>query len=371
MERIDSVGAGDAVVAALAALLAVEASAVESGRLANLAAMVTVKKLRMTGTASAEEILTAALEPNYVFLPELAESPRVAQYLTGTEIEIVGDLPTGLDIQHCIFDHDGTLSTLREGWEQITGTDDDASHPREVPRLCGSGHLQPHRRIGASVHRPHYRHPTLAQMKGLADLVRQCGFVPDSEVLDEHGYKHIYNVALLAAVNKRVEKLHSGELQSTDFQVKNAALLLEELHRCGIKLYLASGTDEADVIAEAQAMGYAHFFEGRIFGAVGDLNVESKKVVLERIIREHNLAGHHFATFGDGPVEIRETQRRGGLCVGIASDELRRFGLNVSKRKRLIRAGADIILPDYSQLNALLDALQLKTKHTAARSGIS
>lgn len=362
MERTDSVGAGDAVVAALAASLAVHAPPVEAGTLANLAAMVTVKKLRMTGTATAGEILAAAREPNYVFRPELAESPRVAKYLPDTEIEVIGDLPTGLDIQHCIFDHDGTLSTLREGWEKIMepmmmrailgGFHDTVDHAtftriREVVRQFID------RTTGIQ---------TLAQMKGLADLVRQCGFVPESEVLDEHGYKHIFNVALLAAVNKRAEKLRSGELHSTDFQIKNAALLLEELHRRGVKLYLASGTDQADVIAEAEAMGYAHYFEGRIFGSVGDLNVESKKLVLERIIAEHNLSGHHFATFGDGPVEMRETHRRGGLCVGVASDELRRFGLNVSKRKRLIRAGADLIIPDYSQLKPLLSVLHLTGK---------
>ena len=33
-----------------------------------------------------------------------------------------------------------------------------------------------------------------------------------------------------------------------------------------------------------------------------------------------------FAVFGDGPVEIQEDRKRGGLAVGVASDELRRFG---------------------------------------------
>ena len=55
-------------------------------------------------------------------------------------------------------------------------------------------------------------------------------------------------------------------------------------------------------------------------------------MVLERIVRENNLAGHQFATFGDGPVEMRETQKVGGLCVGVASDELRRFGWNMAAR---------------------------------------
>ena len=106
-------------------------------------------------------------------------------------------------------------------------------------------------------------------------------------------------------------------------------------------------------------MGYAHLFEGRIYGAVGDVKVEAKKVVLERIIRENNLQGYEFATFVDGPVEMRETQRRGGMCVGVASDEVRRFGWNLAKRKRLIRAGVKVLVPDFSQLPALLKILQL------------
>jgi phosphoglycolate phosphatase-like HAD superfamily hydrolase len=166
-------------------------------------------------------------------------------------------------------------------------------------------------------------------------------------------------------IDTRVKKLAAGELASEDFQIKNAGRLLQSLHDRGVKLYLASGTDEADVRAEAEAMGYAHLFEGRIFGAVGDVKVEAKKIVLERIIRENNLSGHEFATFGDGPVEMRETQKRGGLCIGVASDEVRRFGWNMAKRKRLIRAGAQILVPDFSQLPALLTILQLSRIYVA------
>ena len=160
-------------------------------------------------------------------------------------------------------------------------------------------------------------------------------------------------------VQARIDRLTSGELSPGDFQVKNASLLLHELYKRGVKLYLASGTDEVDVIAEARALGYAELFEGRIFGAVGNINVEAKKLVLERIIRNFNLAGHQFATFGDGPVEIRETRKRRGLCIGVASDELRRFGWNFSKRSRLIRAGATLVVPDFSQLTELLRVINL------------
>jgi phosphoglycolate phosphatase-like HAD superfamily hydrolase len=199
---------------------------------------------------------------------------------------------------------------------------------------------------------------TLVQMQGLVELVRRFKCVAEADILDMHGYKLLYNEQLLAMVRRRLEKLHRGELNASDFQIKNARPMLEMLHARGVKLYLASGTDQADVAAEAEGMGYAPLFERRIFGAVGDIKVEAKKLVVERIMREHNLSGPQFATFGDGPVEIRETRKRGGITVGVASDELRRFGLNAAKRTRLIRAGADIIIPDFSQLDRIARLLQ-------------
>lgn len=195
---------------------------------------------------------------------------------------------------------------------------------------------------------------TLVQMQGLVKLVREFRLVPEAEILDEFGYKEIYNTALMDLVNRRVHKLERNELDVADFTIKKAPQFLQRLCDAGIQLYLASGTDEKDVIVEAKALGYARLFEGRIYGAVGDATKEAKRIVLDRILNDigtPNVA--QVVTFGDGPVEIRETRKRGGLTVGIASSEERRYGLNASKRGRLIRAGADVIVPDYSQMDAL------------------
>ena len=55
-------------------------------------------------------------------------------------------------------------------------------------------------------------------------------------------------------------------------------------------------------------------------------------MVLDRILDSiGDSEAASIATFGDGPVEIRETHKRGGITVGIASNELRRYGLNQSK----------------------------------------
>ena len=54
---IDTVGAGDTFLAALATALAAHATPWEAGYLATLAAAVTVRKLRTTGAASPDEIV--------------------------------------------------------------------------------------------------------------------------------------------------------------------------------------------------------------------------------------------------------------------------------------------------------------------------
>ena len=203
---------------------------------------------------------------------------------------------------------------------------------------------------------------TLIQMQGLVALVKEFGFVPEEEVLDEFGYKEIYNNELLDMVKKRETKLSRGELTIEDLTLKNGALLLETLYNAGVSLYLASGTDHADVVNEARILGYDHLFEGKIYGAVGDVTKEAKKIVLDTILKEiGNSKNGQLALFGDGPVEIREARKRGGVTIGIASDEVKRHGLNEKKRTRLIKAGADVIVPDFSQLSQLLHLLNVRS----------
>ena len=106
-------------------------------------------------------------------------------------------------------------------------------------------------------------------------------------------------------------------------------------------------------------MGYAHLFNGGIHGAVGDLKVEAKRVVVERIIQIGGIGGTELLVVGDGPVELREGGRHNALRLGVASNEHCRYGLDLTKRSRLIRAGADLIIPDFSQKDRLLPFLGL------------
>jgi len=205
---------------------------------------------------------------------------------------------------------------------------------------------------------------TITQMHGLVELVKEFGFVPADTIKSPLAYKGIYNEELIALVNRRFAKLDRGELDISDFTLKGAVPFLQSLRAAGVRLYLASGTDDEDVKKEAAHLGYADLFDGGIYGSIGQVTVDAKRIVLERILSEIGGAFEQVVAFGDGPVEIRETTRRGGYAVGIASDEVRRFGMNPEKRSRLIRAGADAIIPDFSQGERLWSFLSLRGKAT-------
>jgi rfaE bifunctional protein kinase chain/domain len=353
--RIDTVGAGDSAMAGIAAALAAGCGCPQAAEFGNFVAGVTIQKLFITGTASPREVLALGAEPDYVFHPELAADSRGARYHADTEIEVIGALPGGARITHAIFDNDGTISTLREGWEAIM-------EPVMISSILGEGWKTAEEKLFLRVQERVREYidkttgvQTLVQMQGLVEMVREFGVVPASAVKDADGYKALYNRELLALVGRRLSKLERGELSVEDYTLKGALPMLKALHAAGVKLHLASGTDEEDLVAEAKALGHFDLFEGRVHGAVGDVSIEAKKVVLERILAEISAqeAGS-LVTFGDGPVEIRETKRRGGCAVGVASDEIRRFGANPRKRARVIRAGADLVVPDFSQWKRLL-----------------
>jgi hypothetical protein len=119
-------------------------------------------------------------------------------------------------------------------------------------------------------------------------------------------------------------------------------------------MYLASGTDRADVLRETEALDLTKFFGENIYGALDRYWEFSKAMLIEEIIQNHDLRGPEFLGIGDGYVEIENTKEVAGIAVGVASDEVRREGVNEWKRSRLIRAGADLIVPDFRQHEGLM-----------------
>jgi bifunctional ADP-heptose synthase (sugar kinase/adenylyltransferase)/phosphoglycolate phosphatase-like HAD superfamily hydrolase len=361
IHRIDTVGAGDAFLAAMTVGLGAGLPLDQVLELGNCAAGVSVQKLFQTGHPTLEETLAISEEPDYRHNPELADNPRRARYIEGTEIEViagVGSQTPGI----AVFDHDGTISTLRLGWETVM---------EEVMLRCIFGdshaevsrnrHMQAQEEVRDFIDRTTGMQ-TLAQMEGLEKMVRSFGAVPEGKILDPAGYKRLYNAQLMEMVEKKTLRLKKGKFSVDDCTIKGATAFLQRLHRAGVTLYLASGTDEEDVRREAALLGYESLF-ARIYGSLGSVAGDPKRVVLKKImagIGELPPQQRRCVVFGDGPVEMREARKNGAAAIGVASNEERRFGINPRKRSRLILAGADLLIPDFSWADELVSYLGWK-----------
>ncbi len=270
-------------------------------------------------------------------------------FLTDTNIELRNPNIERGKIRHAVFDFDGTLSLIREGWQQVmipmcveflreTQTDETDAQLHEVvddfvTRLTGK--------------------QTIYQMIQLAEEIAKRGGTP-KEPLE---YKYIYLERLWERIKHRVEGLKSGAMKPEQFMMPGGYELLEALKERGCTMYLASGTDHPYVVDESSAIRVSDYFGDRIYGARDDYKNFSKKMIIQKILKDHHLSGVELLTFGDGFVEIEDTKAVGGIAVGVASDEVGLQNVDEWKRNRLIQAGADLIIPHYRDWKPLIQYL--------------
>jgi phosphoglycolate phosphatase-like HAD superfamily hydrolase len=262
------------------------------------------------------------------------------------EIEVLRpDLPRGR-FRSALFDFDGTLSLIREGWPQVM-------IPMMVGELRQTGTRETDAELTAAVEEFVMRlngKQTIYQMIQLAEEVRRRGGQPREPL----AYKHRYHDLLMERIQGRLAALALGQARAEEWTVPGSRALLEDLRRRGLTLYLASGTDLKYVRHEVELLGLAPYFGERVYGALDEYQNFSKQMIIERILRENGLRGEELLGFGDGFVEIEEVKRVGGVAVAVASDEVHRRGVNAWKRDRLVRAGADVVIPEYRQHERLL-----------------
>ena len=110
-------------------------------------------------------------------------------------------------------------------------------------------------------------------------------------------------------IQGRLAALEPGPATAEEWTVPGSHALLEDLQRRGLTLYLASGTDLQFVRREAELLGLRPYFGEHIYGALDDYRNFSKKMIIERILRENGLRGEELLGFGDGFVEIEEIKQ--------------------------------------------------------------
>ena len=268
-------------------------------------------------------------------------------------IEIINpEAPRGF-FRFAVFDFDGTISLIREGWQQIMipyFTDEMAACPgaRNIPREELTETARDFIYINTGKQ-------TIYQCIELAEHVAALGGKP----LEPLAYKAEYHRRLEIRIADRIAELKADPSAAIRHVVPGSFDILKALQQRGITMYLASGTDEKYVLQEAALLGVDRYFAG-IYGAQDDYKNFSKKMVIDRIIRENDLHGRELLGFGDGYVEIENVKGAGGFACGVATDEVRRFGIDEWKRNRLTKSGADIIIPDFTDTPKLIAYLFAK-----------
>jgi phosphoglycolate phosphatase len=254
------------------------------------------------------------------------------------------------EIRYVLFDFDGTLSLIRQGWPEVMVP----MFVEMLPRIGNETDTELRQLAYDDIMRLNGKQ-TVFQMIQLAERIAQRGGNPREPLW----YKHEYLRRLDVRIGDRLEGLRSGAIARDELLVHGSRQLLEQLTGRGLTLYLASGTDEPFVKAEAELLGLTHYFGPRIYGARDDYQSFSKQMVIDRILHDHAISGERLLAFGDGYVEIQNTKQVGGLAVAVASDEENNGSgkMDPWKRQRLLGVGADVVIPDYRDAEALLHRL--------------
>lgn len=244
-----------------------------------------------------------------------------------------------------VFDFDGTLSLIRKGWQEIMtpyfsevlmDTPNSGSYEKE--QACAREFID--LLTGKQ---------TIYQCIRLNEEVVKRG----GKSIDPLMYKNEYHRRLLEKIEYRREGLGNGSIQPVDYLVPGSVGIIEMLLGHGVDIYLASGTDEQYVMQEVALLKLDEYFGERVYGARDDYKLFSKAMVIKRIISENNLHGSSLAGFGDGYVEIENIKEVGGIAIGVATNEETMTGIDEWKRGRLITAGADVIIPDFTELSEI------------------
>jgi FMN phosphatase YigB (HAD superfamily) len=198
--------------------------------------------------------------------------------------------------------------------------------------------------------------PSIFQCRRLAELLVER----DGPALEGEAIRQRFQQHLDAAIQRRMEQIRSGVSQPEHYIVHAAVPFLKELKARKLVLAILSSTPQPLVAEEAKLLGINEFFGKHIYGGTGDPLLFSKRTVFERLLKEEHCPGAKLLSFGDGPVELRETKALGGVAVGVCSDEFQNGSgkIDPHKREGLFAAGADALIPDYRAAEQLLDFLQ-------------
>ncbi len=267
-------------------------------------------------------------------------------------LEIINDITDGRSFKAALFDFDGTLSLIREGWQDVMIPYFCEEFKCSLP--CSSETDDEINELVTSFVNDLTGKQTIFQCHQLKIEIEKRGGIA-KESMD---YKNEYLRRLYLRIDSRRQGLCDGTINPEELLVKGSADILTALLSKGINIYCASGTDQPQVREEAGFLGLDRFFGENIYGALDEHAEQcSKEVVINRLLKEKNIKGSELLSFGDGFVEIELVKNVGGYAVAVATDEKNKSGVDPDKRARLIKAGADAVIPDFEHTDILISHL--------------
>lgn len=244
-------------------------------------------------------------------------------------------------IRHVFMDWDGTTSLTRGGWSEIMVD----VFAEALPHLPGETHDSIRELSRDELMKLNGR-PSIHQMARLSELVRERR----GDALSADNYQRDYQSRIGRVVHSRLDAVRSGAASAETLLVPGVRDFFRALNERGISITLASGTPYGELIDEVRLLGLEHHFAA-IIGPKGlDDRSFAKREVLHALLREHALEGQSVAAFGDGPVELIETQNVGGLAIAVATDESAPHRMDPWKRETLLAAGAHAVIPNYNAI---------------------
>ena len=236
-------------------------------------------------------------------------------------------------IKAIVCDFDGTFSTLRCGWEGVMR--------KMMLKYLPGGEKWIDAFIGETT-----GVQTILQMKGFVAELKKRGLLKKGGAdgvralpTDPWFYKNEYNDMLMASVAKKRQDVIDGKVKRETYLVPGALHFLQNLKTQGVKIYFASGTDQADVRIEAAALGLDKYAEA-IEGALPKSEKCAKEAALKRLVKKAGVKPSELAVIGDGKVEIALGRALGARVIGLATNERDFSKVNREKLRRLRNAAA-------------------------------
>ena len=283
-----------------------------------------------------------------VFFRQTHFTPAVPIAEDQLQIELLPSFRPRPKVSHVVFDFDGTLSWIRHGWPEVMQSVMAPRFPLRENETVGD--LRDY--LFSTMYDFNGR-PTAVYMEAMCEEIEKRGGTADpAEMLEA------FLVSLDVIAQARIEKIRGGARAPEDYIVFGGLAFIELMMARGLKAIILSGNPHGQVNEEAELLNLAGFCNGHIYGHV-DPNKFAKQTVMGKLMAEENLTGENLIAVGDGAAEIKAAKNLGGLAVAICSDEAENGSGKIDEHKRttLLNAGADAVIADYREPEALLKIL--------------